>query len=135
MPEETLKKLKKYVTDRIACLKTKLPEPVQGEPALYDEGHIWGELCAFEEILHEIEHRERFLRWSAEIDFIAYECSYEFISANLLSGGKDERRDRLQQYIKAELQGYFHMSLLFKWRRARRAAAEYMHGFQQGGAA
>jgi hypothetical protein len=131
MPEKELSKLKKYINDRILCLKDKKFSGPQGERATYDEGHINGELLAFEQMLHEIEKRERFLRWAAEIDEVACELSYELEpDADAIS---IRIRQGLYEHIKAELQGYFHTSRDFKWRRARSVAAKYMYDRTGGG--
>ena len=131
--QEILTKLKKYVTEQIECAKLKRPEPIQGEPDSYEYVHSTGELHAYREVLHEVERREQLGKWATEVDYVACEVSYEYIRSNLASVGKTELRNDLQEYIKKELQGFFHMSLKFKWEKARREAAKYMYNRAGGG--
>lgn len=134
MPEKELSKLKKYVNERIECLNGKQFTGPQGEPATYDEGQINGELLAFQQVLHQINKQERYIRYALEVDEVVCEVSYEYIRANLASSGRVRERERLQEHIRAELSGYFHMSMKFKWERARKIADTYMRDRPGGGA-
>ena len=131
MPDKQLSKLKKYVTDRIACLKDKLPDPVQGEPALYDEGHVNGELWAFKQILNEIEKVQAQLQHELDADEVAYEVSYAMepdedpVSVRVRQG--------IYEHVKTELLTWRNRDLNWKYEKGRRVAAKYMYDSVGGG--
>jgi hypothetical protein len=131
MPEEKIKKLKKYVTGRMECLKDKLPDPVQGEPALYDEGHINGELWAFKQMVNEIDKVLRQLQHERDVDEVACEISYE------MEPGDDALSVRVRQgideHIKKELSLWPNRDLNWKYEKGRRVAAKYMYDKMGGG--